>query len=63
MKRRAREAGLPSSTCNHSFRATCITNFRENGGSRSKAADLASHVSDDPIPLDEIERVNYRSDD
>lgn len=72
VKRRAREAGLPSSTCNHSFRATCITNFRKNGGSRSKAADLAAHASerttrlydrsDDPITLDEIERVNYRSD-
>ncbi len=70
VKRPAAAAGLPSSTCNHSFRATCITNFRKNGGSRSKAADLAAHASerttrlydrgDDPITLDEIERVNYR---
>ena len=72
VKRPAAAAGLPSSTCNHSFRATCITNFRKNGGSRSKAADLAAHASerttrlydrgDDPITLDEIERVNYRSE-
>lgn len=72
VKRRAKAAGLPSSTCNHSFRATCITNFRKNGGSRGKAAQLAAHESerttrlydrsDDPITLDEIERVNYRSD-
>lgn len=73
VKRRAKAAGLPSSTCNHSFRATCITNFRKNGGSRGKAAQLASHESerttrlydrsDDPVTLDEIERVNYRTDD
>jgi site-specific recombinase XerD len=72
VKRRAKGAGLPSSTCNHSFRATCITNFRKNGGSRGKAAQLAAHESerttrlydrsDDPVTLDEIERVNYRSD-
>ncbi len=52
----------------HSFRATCITNFRKNGGSRAKAAQLAAHESerttrlydrsDDPVTLDEIERVN-----
>ena len=72
VKRRSLAAGLPASTCNHSFRATCITNFRRNGGSRGKAAQLAAHESerttrmydrsDDPITLDEIERVNYRSD-
>ena len=71
VKRRARGAGLPSSTCNHSFRATCITNFRRNGGSRSEARKLAAHESEnttrmydrseDPILLSEIERVNYRS--
>ena len=71
VKRRARDAGLPASTCNHTFRATCITNFRRNGGSRSKAAQLACHESerttrmydrsDDPVTLDEIERVNYRT--
>lgn len=73
VKRRALAAGLPASTCNHSFRATCITNFRKNGGSRGKAAQLAAHESerttrlydrsDDPVTLDEIERVNYRSGD
>jgi site-specific recombinase XerD len=73
VKRRAKAAGLPSSTCNHSFRATCITNFRKNGGSRGKAAQLAAHESerttrlydrsDDPVTLDEIERVNYRARD
>lgn len=71
IKRRALAAGLPASTCNHTFRATAITNFRRNGGSRGKAAQLAAHAderttrlydrSDDPITLDEIERVNYRS--
>lgn len=72
VKRRSRDAGLPSSTQNHTFRATCITNFRRRGGSRSKAAQLAAHASerttalydrsDDPVTIDEIERVNYRSD-
>jgi integrase len=46
VKRRAKAAALPSSTCNHSFRATCITNFRKNGGSRGKAAQLAAHESE-----------------
>jgi site-specific recombinase XerD len=72
VKRRSQDAGLPGSTCNHTFRATCITNFRRNGGSRGKAAQLACHESerttrmydrsDDPVTLDEIERVNYKSD-
>ena len=32
IKRRAPEAGLPSSTCCHTFRATGITAYLENGG-------------------------------
>ena len=61
VKRLAKAAGPPSSTCNHSFRATCITNFRKNGGSSGKAAQLAAHESerttrlydrsDDPVTL------------
>jgi len=72
VKRRSQDAGLPVSACNHTFRATCITNFRRNGGSRGKAAQLACHESerttrmydrsDDPVTLDEIERVNYKTD-
>ena len=46
--------------------------FRKNGGSRGKAAQLAAHGSDrttrvydrsdEPVTLDEIERVNCRSE-
>lgn len=72
VKRRALAAGLPDSTCNHTFRATCITNFRKNGGSRGKAAQLAAHESErttrlydrseDPVTIAEIERVNYQTE-
>ena len=70
IKRRAKDAGLPASTCNHSFRATCITNYRNHGGSRAEAAKMACHESerttrmydrsDDSVTLEEIERINYR---
>jgi len=31
-KRRARQAGLPMTTCCHTFRATGITTYLQNGG-------------------------------
>jgi site-specific recombinase XerD len=67
VKRRARDAGFPSNLCNHTFRATGITNYMENGGTIEKAAQIAAHEStrttglynrkDDRINLDEIERI------
>jgi site-specific recombinase XerD len=67
IKRRARRAGLPSDICCHTFRGTGITNYLENGGDRSKAAQIAGHASERTTSLydrrnqeverSEIERV------
>lgn len=67
VKRRARRAKLPHSTCNHTFRGTGITAFLENGGAIENAQAIAAHASprttklydrtSDEITLDEIERI------
>jgi integrase/recombinase XerD len=67
VKRRALEAGLPSSTCCHTFRATGITAYLANGGTLENAAMIAAHESprttklydrtSDEITLDEVERI------
>jgi integrase len=46
IKRRARAAGLSAgSVCCHTFRATGITTFLENGGSLETAQAIAAHES------------------
>jgi integrase/recombinase XerD len=45
IKRRAREAGLPPTTCCHTFRATGITAYLQNGGKLELAQVLAAHES------------------
>ena len=67
IKRRARQAGLPSSTSCHTFRATGITAYLENGGTIENAQAIAAHESPrttklydhsgDEITLDEVERI------
>jgi integrase len=67
VKRRADDAGLPDSTCCHTFRATGITAYLENGGTIENAQAIAAHESPrttklydrtcDEITLDEIERI------
>jgi integrase/recombinase XerD len=67
VKRRARRAGLPETTCCHSFRATGITTYLQNGGTIEHAQRIAAHESprttklydrtQDAISLDEIERI------
>ena len=67
VKRRSRAAGLGDRICNHSFRATGITNYLENNGTLEKAQAIACHESprttklydrtNDQITLDEIERI------
>ena len=68
IKRRAITAGLTTDACNHSFRASGITNFLNNGGSRDNAQRIAAHEEDvdttalydrrnDEVSLDEIERI------
>lgn len=67
VKRRAMAAGLPADICNHSFRATGVTEFLKNGGAIETAARIAGHESTrttqlydrsfQEISLDEIERI------
>jgi len=45
MKRRAKAAGLPDSTCNHTFRATGITAHLGNSGTIENAQAIAAHES------------------
>jgi integrase/recombinase XerD len=68
VKRRATAAGLPASTCCHTFRATGITAYLENGGTVEKAQAIAAHASPrttklydrtaDLLTLEEIERIS-----
>lgn len=67
IKRRAGAAGLPQSTCCHTFRATGITAYLDNGGTIENAQAIAAHESprttklydrtSDEITLDEVERI------
>jgi integrase len=67
VKRRARKAGLPSSTCCHTFRATGITAYLLNNGTLENAQLIANHESprttklydrrSDEVTLDEIEKI------
>jgi integrase/recombinase XerD len=67
IKRRAEAAGLSPSICCHTFRATGITAYLENGGRIEHAQAIACHESpkttklydrtSDQISLDEIERI------
>lgn len=67
VKRRVRQAGLPDKTCCHTFRATGITAYLENGGTIENAQAIAAHESPrttklydrtgDEITLDEVERI------
>ncbi len=65
--RRAREAGVSGDICCHTFRATGITAYLENGGTLENAQLMAAHESPgttklydrtgDEITLDEVERI------
>lgn len=65
--RRARAAGLDVHACCHTFRATGITAYLENGGTIERAQQIAAHESprttklydrtNDELTLDEIERI------
>ena len=67
IKRRALAAGLPYSTCWHTFRETGITAYLEAGGTIENAQAIAAHESPrtaklydrtgDEITLDEVERI------
>jgi integrase len=67
IKRRAEAIGLPEEICCHTFRATGITAYLENGGTIEHAQQIANHESpkttklydrtSDQITLDEVERI------
>jgi integrase/recombinase XerD len=67
VKRRAKVAGLSDRVCCHTFRATGITAYLENGGTIEHAQQIAAHESPkttklydrtrDQITLDEVERI------
>lgn len=67
VQRKARQAGIVTAICNHTFRATGITAYLENGGTLEKAQAIAAHESprttklydrtSDQITLDEVERI------
>ena len=67
IKRRAGAAGLPASTCCHTFRAAGLTTYLANGGTLEHAPRITGHASPkttklydrtaDTISLDEIERI------
>ena len=69
VQRRAAEAGIETRICCHTFRATGITTYLQNGGKLEIAQQMAGHESarttglydrrDDTIALDEVERVAY----
>ena len=67
LKSRGEKVGLTSRISPHSFRATGITIYLENGGTLEHAQQIAAHESprttklydrsSDQITLDEIERI------
>jgi site-specific recombinase XerD len=67
VRRRAKKAGIKTQIGCHSFRATGITNYLENGGTLEKAQAMANHESPrttklydrtrDQITLHEVERI------
>jgi integrase len=69
VKRRLKRAGLPVLFSNHSFRATGITTFLENGGQLEVAQRIAGHADSRTtkgydrratrLELSEIVRVRY----
>ena len=69
VKRRARGAGLPENICNHTFRATGITDYLTNGGMTEIAQYIAGHASaettkkydrrKEEVSQAEIERIRF----
>lgn len=67
VQRRAMEAGIGTHICNHTFRATGLTEYMRNGGTLERARQMAAHASskttqmyirvEDAVTLDEVERV------
>ena len=71
VQRRATAAGITTAACNHTFRATGITTFLENGGAIEKARDMAAHASikttqlydrrSKAVKIDDVVLINLRA--
>jgi integrase/recombinase XerD len=69
IQHRALAAGIQTKISCHSFRATGITTYLQNGGKLEVAQQMAGHESarttglydrrNDSVALDEIERIAY----
>jgi integrase/recombinase XerD len=67
IKRRAQAAALPYSTCCHTFRATGITTYLQDGGTLEHAQAIANHESPrttklydrtrEELSFEEVERI------
>jgi integrase len=67
IKRRAKDAGIKTAIGCHTFRATGITAYLQNGGKLEVAQQMAAHESSrttglydrrgDTVTLDEVERI------
>jgi site-specific recombinase XerD len=65
--RRAKSAGITTRVRNHTFRATGVTAYLQNGGTLERAARMANHASTrttqlcdrraEEVTLDEVERI------
>ncbi len=69
IQRQAKSAGIKTRISCHSFRATGITTYLQNGGKLEVAQAMAGHEAarttglydrrNDSVALDEVERVVY----
>ena len=69
IQRRAKAAGIETKISCHSFRATGITTYLQNGGKLEVAQQMAGHESarttglydrrSDAVALDEVERMVF----
>ena len=67
IQRRARASGITTRIGNHTFRATGVTAYLENGGTLERAAQMANHASirttqlydrrAQEVTLDEVEQI------
>jgi len=70
IKRRTAAAGVSAEACNHTFRASGITNYLRNGGSRDTAQRIAAHEDirttalydrrDEAVARIEIEKITLK---
>lgn len=70
VQRRAKAAGIRTKVGNHTFRATGITTFLENGGAIEKAREMAAHASirttqlydrhNKAVKMDDVVLINLR---